>query len=142
MRIITGAKYSIIHLGTMSPFYANLTYENKKSDILIGGMFENSRTRHHFGATVSYMRDDVTWAVKTSIAGEKWRKVFAVYSRNVWSSTFGLWLGLTGLLYWFYKVVHPVDARLAAVGTMVLSAIMGLPGSNGKYILLIGNLAS
>lgn len=118
----------------MSHFYSNLTYKYKKSDILIGGMFENARTRQHFGATVSYLRDDVTWVVKTSTASEKWRKVFAVYSKDVWSSTFGLWFTLTAVLYWFYKVVHHVDARLAVVGTLVLNALMGLPGNDQSYM--------
>uniref|UniRef100_A0A182J2K2 Putative ionotropic receptor ligand binding domain-containing protein n=1 Tax=Anopheles atroparvus TaxID=41427 RepID=A0A182J2K2_ANOAO len=76
----------------------------RRTDLMIGGLYENPISRKLLSATIPYYQDDLTWCVPTARHAPKWLNVFIIF--NVWTWLIAIFIifAAAGLLYRFNYV--------------------------------------
>ncbi|XP_055523054.1 uncharacterized protein LOC129717224 [Wyeomyia smithii] len=62
-------------------FYADLIH--RRTDVMIGGLYENPTSRKLLSSSIPYYQDELTWCVPTARHAPKWLNVFIIF--NVWT---------------------------------------------------------
>ncbi|XP_035780489.1 uncharacterized protein LOC118460354 [Anopheles albimanus] len=76
----------------------------RRTDLMIGGLYENPISRRLLSATIPYYQDDLTWCVATARHAPKWLNVFIIF--NVWTWLIAIFIifAAGALLYRFNYV--------------------------------------
>lgn len=74
------------------------------SDVMVGGMDEDSNTRRYLSSSIPYYQDDQTWCVAKAKPEELWRNIFNLYSTLVWSLIILVVYLMALMLYFFIKM--------------------------------------
>uniref|UniRef100_A0A336M3L9 CSON011600 protein n=1 Tax=Culicoides sonorensis TaxID=179676 RepID=A0A336M3L9_CULSO len=73
-----------------------------RSDVMVGGFFENSISRSIMSSSVPYYQDDLTWCVPNAELASNWTNVIGIFSLTTWIVTF-LALFLSSLIILAYS---------------------------------------
>ncbi|XP_055585200.1 uncharacterized protein LOC129738048 [Uranotaenia lowii] len=79
-------------------FYADLI--QRKTDIMIGGLFENPVSRKVVSSSIPYYQDDLTWCVPPAQIAPKWLNVFIIFNIWIWLVSIGIVMFSALLIYW------------------------------------------
>ncbi|CAO1422337.1 unnamed protein product [Diamesa serratosioi] len=71
----------------------------RKSDIMVGGLYENPVSRKYLSASIPYHQDDLTWCVAKAGFAPTWLNVFVIFSEKTWFAIIGA-LVITSLVLW------------------------------------------
>lgn len=53
---------------------------SRKSDVLVGGLFENPFSRKLVSSSIPYFQDDITWCVAKAGLAPSWLNVFIIFN--------------------------------------------------------------
>jgi hypothetical protein len=56
----------------------------RKTDIMIGGLYENTISRSLLSVTIPYYQDDLTWCVAVAKLAPTWMNVFVIFTLTTW----------------------------------------------------------
>lgn len=52
----------------------------RKSDVMIGGLYENQVSRKILSSSIPFYQDDITWCVAKAGLAPKWMNVFIIFN--------------------------------------------------------------
>ncbi|XP_058056145.1 uncharacterized protein LOC131207544 [Anopheles bellator] len=76
----------------------------RRTDLMIGGLYENPISRKLLSATIPYYQDDLTWCVPTARHAPKWLNVFIIFNIWTWLIAIFIIFAAAALLYRFNYV--------------------------------------
>lgn len=114
----------------------------RTSDVMIGGMDEDSNTRKYLSSSIPYYQDDQTWCVANAKPEELWRNIFNLFSTTIWGLIILVVFLMASMLYYFIKMDHKSEnfmwMLLASLSvTMGLTTIYDPKHPNARMIFLI-----
>lgn len=62
----------------MKWFY--LFYLRRKSDLVVGGLYENHISRRLVSSSIPYYQDDITWCTHKARLAPTWLNVFIIFN--------------------------------------------------------------
>nr|QGW45458.1 ionotropic receptor 87a [Bradysia odoriphaga] len=124
----------------LTPGYVDLM--DGTSDVLIGGMDEDSNTRKYLSSSIPYYQDDQTWCVANAKPEELWRNIFNLFSTTIWSLIILVVFLMASMLYGFIKMDHKSEnfmwMLLASLSvTMGLTTIYDPKHTNARIVFFI-----
>jgi hypothetical protein len=79
----------------------------RKTNIMIGGLYENTISRNLLSVTIPYYQDDLTWCVPKAKLAPTWMNVFVIFSLTTWMAAI-LTQNITGTILYFLAKVENV----------------------------------
>ncbi|KFB38749.1 hypothetical protein ZHAS_00006149 [Anopheles sinensis] len=76
----------------------------RRTDLMIGGLYENPISRKLLSATIPYYQDDLTWCVPTARHAPKWLNVFIIFNIWTWLIAIFIIFAAAALIYRFNYV--------------------------------------
>ncbi|KXJ82457.1 hypothetical protein RP20_CCG013678 [Aedes albopictus] len=102
-------------------FYADLI--KRRTDVMIGGLYENPISRKLLSSTIPYYQDDLTWCVPTARHAPKWLNVFIIFNIWTWLIAIVIVFFAAGIIYCFNHVEkgYPENYTWMALQSLALS---------------------
>ncbi|XP_065073023.1 uncharacterized protein Ir87a [Ochlerotatus camptorhynchus] len=85
-------------------FYADLI--KRRTDVMVGGLYENPISRKLLSSTIPYHQDDLTWCVPTARHAPKWLNVFIIFNLWTWLIAIVIIFFAATIIYCFNHVEH------------------------------------
>ncbi|XP_058837724.1 uncharacterized protein LOC131693691 [Topomyia yanbarensis] len=102
-------------------FYADLI--QRRTDVMIGGLYENPISRKLLSSSIPYYQDELTWCVPTARHAPKWLNVFIIF--NVWIWLVAILIVFVGaaVIYCFNHIEqkYPENYTWMALQSLALS---------------------
>ncbi|XP_062546120.1 uncharacterized protein LOC134212358 [Armigeres subalbatus] len=102
-------------------FYADLI--KRRTDVMIGGLYENPISRKLLSSSIPYYQDDLTWCVATARHAPKWLNVFIIFNLWTWLIAIFIIFFAAGIIYCFNHIDHtyPENYTWMALQSLALS---------------------
>ncbi|XP_058458991.1 uncharacterized protein LOC131435082 [Malaya genurostris] len=102
-------------------FYADLI--QRRTDVMIGGLYENPISRKLLSSSIPYYQDELTWCVPTARHAPKWLNVFIIF--NIWTWLAAIFIVFVGaaVIYYFNRIEkkYPDNYTWMALQSLALS---------------------
>ncbi|XP_039445899.1 uncharacterized protein LOC120425434 [Culex pipiens pallens] len=85
-------------------FYADLI--QRRTDLMIGGLYENPISRRLLSSSIPYFQDDLTWCVPTARHAPKWLNVFIIFNVWIWLVAIIIIFVAAAIIYCLNHVEH------------------------------------